>query len=91
MSQGSGFDRRGLRPDEVSPIPGMSQVLSALDLLARQPSGSVVVSVASSDRDSELIALSQEAAEQSGMTMDIESQHGVLALRFTNDRGRTKR
>ena len=85
------FERRGLSPDEVAPVPGMSQVLSALDLLAQTETSSVVVSVASGEHDSELIALSQEAAEESGILMEFESQQGTLALRFTRDRAKGTR
>jgi len=75
-------------PNQVSAVPGLSQVLSACELLAKADVATIIVSIASSERDAELIELSQEAAEQSGISMEFESSGGALVLRFTRDTGR---
>ena len=83
--------RRCTGPDNegtVAPVPGLTQVLEAIDLLLSSDITRVNVSIASGSGDSELIALSQEAAEQSGIDMDVESQRGTLTIRLSRERRR---
>jgi hypothetical protein len=73
---------RGAMPS----VPGLSQVLTACDFLTTSSMTSVSVSIASSERNSELLALASEAAEQSGLRMDCERRGHTLVLRFAKER-----
>jgi len=68
---------------EIAPVLGLSQVLTACDLLLTSAMTTVTVSIASTERDADLIALSQEAADDCGVSLDRESRDGALILRFT--------
>lgn len=80
--------RSGLESgEEMAPVPGLTQVLSAIEMLQRSKTPRVVVSIHHSKHDSELIELSREAAEQSGVLMDVEARDGSLILIFTREGG----
>jgi hypothetical protein len=64
-------------------VPGLQQVLSACQLLTVSKMTSVTVSIASSARDAELIALAREAAEESGVDIDYQRAGSMLVLRLT--------
>jgi len=70
---------------EMASVAGLSQVLMAIDLLASLRMTSVSVSIASGEHDSELIALSEEAAEQAGVRLDCQMRGRALVLRFSKD------
>jgi hypothetical protein len=67
----------------VRSVPGLSQVLSACQLILKSQMTSVSLSIASSERDCELIAFSEEAAQEHGLRMDIERRGTMIVLRFS--------
>lgn len=76
------------REGEMTSVPGLSQVLTACELLRTSGLSAISVSIASSDRDEELIALSEEVADESGVRIECERRGRMLVLRFTRDRVR---
>jgi hypothetical protein len=69
-------------------VPGLAQVLSACQLILKSQMTSVSLSIASSERDSELIAFSEEAAQEHGLRMDIERRGTMIVLRFSREAAR---
>jgi hypothetical protein len=67
----------------VRSVPGLAQVLSACQLLMKSQVTSVSLSIVSSERDPELIAFSEEAAQEHGLRMDIERRGAMIVLRFS--------
>jgi hypothetical protein len=66
-------------------IAGLAQVISACKLITKSRMTSVTVSIASGPRDSELIDLAREAAEECGVSVDYERTGRMLVLRFTRE------
>lgn len=78
---------RAVEATGVAAVPGLSQVMSALDLLRRLRLDAVSVSISSTDTDAALLTLSQEATGEAGLRVDISRSSTMLVLRFLREGG----